>query len=92
MYKVIGSAWHTPPLDSLIIDALLQPHICIGVVAIESGPPAEDGTISWKAYIGYGTGLDESSDEQKIAANGSKLTKDVASAYFPHLPLEGWKS
>lgn len=90
-YRILGSAWHTPPYNGVLsYEFNLSP--CIGVVAIESGPAQKDGTVNWKAYIGYGAGKDEKIDQQRIAANGSRLSKDVACAYFPHLPIEGWQS
>lgn len=92
-YKILGADWYTPPLVGILFDALtgISENLSVGIVAIESGPPAKDGTISWKAYLGYGTSGDEKQDQQSIAANGVKVTKEVASATFPQLPLEGFK-
>jgi hypothetical protein len=92
-YKILGSSWHTPPTNGVILAPGIgyNNNLCIGVVAIESGPPQKDGTLNWKAYIGYGVTGEQAPDEQRIAANGSKLIKDVAIAYFPELPIEGFK-
>lgn len=42
-----------------------------------------DSTIDkFQAYIGIGTGVDEPDDEERIHQWGSKLTKELAIAYF----------
>lgn len=75
-YEVIGSDWYTP----------MQPAGQVGVVAISSGPAKDN----WKAYIGVilNGGTTEEIDQQFIAANGAKLPKNIACAYFPDLDPE----
>lgn len=73
-YKVIDSIWYTPMTKMAVI----------GVVAIETA----EG--KWKAYIGCGNGDNESNDAQRIAAQGSKVTKAMACAFFPQLDPEGF--
>lgn len=73
-YKILASDWYTPMTRMAVI----------GVVAIETA----EG--KWKAYIGYGNGADEKGDEQIIAAQGSKISKEAACGHFPELPPEGF--
>jgi hypothetical protein len=88
-YKILQKIWWTPPLNSVLFDALTgaSDHICIGLVAIES---FKDG--SWKCYIGYGQGKSEDEDCQRIAANGMPLgNKSAACAFFPMLDPDRFK-
>lgn len=73
-YDILDATWYTPMTTMAVI----------GVVAIASGPNKEN----WKAYIGYGNGADERQDEQQIAAQGAKLSKEAACGHFPNLPPE----
>ena len=90
IYKILGSFWYTPtfpgadPLQHNIYDL---PNIVIGFVAIESRPGA------WKCYMGWvpTSGNTPEQDEQRIASNGTKVSKEVACAYFP-LPPEEFES
>lgn len=86
MYKILGSEWYTPPapgLDAGSHAILGLPSIAIGVVAIASGD-------KWKCYLGLANGHNVSADEQSIAGNGVKVTKEVAVAHFPELPAGGF--
>ena len=87
-YRVLGSVWYTPPLpgfDAIDMLATGAPAINVGIVAIASG---SDGK-RWKCYLGLASGdggrLD---DEQVVATNGVKVSKDVACAHFPQLSPE----
>ncbi len=53
-----------------------------GVVATEK----MDG--EWTARINLVSGLDEENDMENIAANGAKLNKKQALAFFPNLDAE----
>lgn len=79
-YDILDSTWFTVNIPSGALG--------IGVVAIRRHHSQEE----WKAYIGVGLGDSESADTQFIAANGAKLPKLVACAYFPNLDPEMWSS
>lgn len=74
--KIIASTWWVPPILPL---GAIQ-GTCIGAVAIR----LPDG--QWKAYIGYGNGMDQYADELTIMVHGSKLTSSQAFGLFPDLP------
>lgn len=50
----------------------------VGAVAIKTN-------IGWKAYIGAGGVINDDMDAHMIAANGAKLKKAEAIAFFPDL-------
>jgi hypothetical protein len=77
-YKILGAKWWTPPTPGFMDVS----GYCIGAVAILSHEP----TGSWKVYIGYGLGVDEQNDAQRIAAHGMPIgTKEGACGLFPNL-------
>ena len=87
-HKVLDSKWRNPPINSLFLGVgMTGRDICIGIVAISSGPDGE-----WKCYIGYGAGLDEDADAQRIAANGMPLASAAgAVGLFPSLDIERYR-
>lgn len=63
-------------------------HTCmIGLIGVVATQFFEE---TWRAYIGSAPGLDENYDSKYIAANGAKLSKKIAAAYFPHLDIENY--
>lgn len=80
--KILNSDWFTPPLVGTLYDALtgISSGLSIGIVAIETNQGK-----TWKAYIGYGITGDQEKDEQIIALNGAKISKELACATFPKL-------
>ena len=79
-YTVLDAKWWTPPIPPMLILGSL----CIGAVAIESGPNDE-----WKVYIGYGLGKDEERDRQLVAIHGMPIgSKEAACGLFPQLDPE----
>lgn len=78
--KLLGAVWYTPRIPFVVLDGP-RSGLCVGFIAIE----VEDG---WKCYMGYGLGVDERYDAERIAKTGAKVTKEVAVAHFPHLDPE----
>lgn len=77
-YEVLASTWWTP-----IRRPTGAPQgTSIGAVAIQT----HNG--KWKAYIGYGEGWNQLSDEQNIAGHGTKVSKEEAAGMFPQLKIE----
>ena len=58
----------------------------IGIVAIDSNGHG------WKAYIGIGTGLDLTGDEQIIASKGVPVGQAIALAAFSELEPTEFKN
>lgn len=83
---ILGATWYAPPMPAVTILDGPPPHV-IGVVAIQNADPEK----TWKARIGYGLGDEESIDQQLIAKNGARLSKEVACAYFPDLDPHKFK-
>lgn len=93
-YNVVGSEWYTPPapgFDALTHVVYGAPNIVIVAVAIIS----HEESKSWKCYIGWHFYEESLSDseyekkiEQKIAASGAKVEKEVACAMFPSMDPE----
>jgi hypothetical protein len=83
-YKILASSWWTPPLPGHSIASGVRSDLCIGAVAIQSGPTPG----YWKAYMGYGIGGMKEFDEQLIAERGEKLNKFAAGGIFPELDIE----
>ncbi len=78
--KVIDSVWYTPFFSGDVsLPADLK--LCIGFVAVKSGPSNKN----WKCYMGLGLGMDEATDAELIAISGTKVIKRVALAHFPEL-------
>lgn len=83
-HTVLSSVWYDPPMPVKTVLDGKPPH-CIGVVAISNA----DGT--WHARIGYGFGDEQSISEDLVVSKGSKVEKEVACAYFPHLNPKKFK-
>lgn len=59
------------------------PHEVVRVVA--SIAYCDDELMDWAAYIGSGT-------EEEVAENGDKLLDKHATAFFPDLPIDLYRS
>ena len=53
---------------------------CIGIII-----GIDEHTGEKKAYIGTGNGVSEEADVLRIASNGAKFTRDIASVIFKSL-------
>lgn len=89
MTKILDAIWFTPQVHNRALPpGRLAPRMqnpCIGIVAFMSHEP----TGQWKAYIGYGMGIDEGIDAQSIVRNGVPLgSKEAALGFFPHLDAD----
>ena len=80
--------YHVPPTTG-VLDYTYWNADGIGVVILAREGLADD----WGAYIGA-TCIERHTEEEAIAhvvSYGSKLNKDMATRWFPHLPAEAYR-
>lgn len=85
-YKILNHSTYTPPAPGteLWMSEASSPWYIV-VVAIATGLRGR-----WKAYIGFANTVGVEEGAQQVAANGVKISKEVACAHFPQLPPEGF--
>ena len=88
-YKILDSKWYSNATTVLLSDIETAQ---IGIVAIKSNTHEPDDVLEWKAYIGLSSGIDQESDEQRVAMLGSPLSPEQAAGFFPQLPIGAYKA
>lgn len=84
-YTILDSRWFTPAQSFLGLD------VQVGIVAIRTNDHEPGAPDEWKAYIGFGMGMDANTDRQTIAARGAGLSPEEAAGFFPQLDIKRYK-
>lgn len=84
-YVILGTRWFTPAQTIPGLD------VQVGVVAIRTNDHEPGAPDEWKAYIGFGMGMDANTDRQTIAARGAGLSPEEADGFFPYLDIKRYK-
>jgi len=80
--------FHVPPTDR-VLDYTYWNANGVGVVILAREGYADD----WGAYIGAICAVRHTEEEAiaHVAAHGSKLSTEMATRWFPHLPAEAYR-